>query len=199
MGEFGEDRCELMPWVDIRTEFVVATTEVLDERVPGTDHPCRCAAVSGRASAVTGLEAPMIGFDGVIRILLGDVTRGRYQLLDHPRVGRRPIGGHLGGPWAVLQDTSEEPAGGGQIPFGGDQHIDDLAVLVDRPIQINPPPGDFHIRLIHKPTISRDVPAGTSRIDQQRSEPLHPSVDGQLTPDPMTDSQTEQEPTDEDS
>ena len=41
MGEFGEDRCELMPWVDIRTEFVVATTEVLDERVPGTDHPCR--------------------------------------------------------------------------------------------------------------------------------------------------------------
>jgi hypothetical protein len=41
MGEFGEDHCELMPWVDTRTEFVVATTETLNEHVPGADHFCR--------------------------------------------------------------------------------------------------------------------------------------------------------------
>jgi hypothetical protein len=39
-GEFGKDRCEPRPSVDIYAEFVVAATEVLDERVPGTDHPC---------------------------------------------------------------------------------------------------------------------------------------------------------------
>jgi hypothetical protein len=40
VSEFGEDRCELMPWIDIHPEFVVAASEVLDERVSGTDHPC---------------------------------------------------------------------------------------------------------------------------------------------------------------
>jgi hypothetical protein len=35
-GEFGEDRCEPMAWVDIHAEFVVSASEVLDERVPGT-------------------------------------------------------------------------------------------------------------------------------------------------------------------
>jgi hypothetical protein len=39
--EFGEDHCELRPLVDIQSEFVVAATEVLHKRVPGTDHPCR--------------------------------------------------------------------------------------------------------------------------------------------------------------
>jgi hypothetical protein len=39
-GEFGEGRREPMPLVEIYAEFVVATTEVLDERVPGTAHPC---------------------------------------------------------------------------------------------------------------------------------------------------------------
>jgi hypothetical protein len=106
----------------------------------------------------------MIGFDGVIRILLGDVTRGRYQLLDHPRVGRRPIGSHLGGPWAVLQDTSEEPAGGGQIPFGRDQHIDDLAVLVDRPI--NKPTARRLSHTSHPQT--NDLPGRAGRDEPHR-------------------------------
>ena len=39
-GEFGEDRREPMPWVDIPAEFVVPASEVLDKRVSGTDHPC---------------------------------------------------------------------------------------------------------------------------------------------------------------
>jgi hypothetical protein len=39
-GEFWEDYGELIPWVVIHAVFVVASSEVLDERVPGTDHPC---------------------------------------------------------------------------------------------------------------------------------------------------------------
>ena len=40
-GKFGEGREEPMPWAGIDTEFVMAAAEVLDERGPGTDHPCR--------------------------------------------------------------------------------------------------------------------------------------------------------------
>jgi hypothetical protein len=41
VSEFGEDRCEPMPSIDIPAEFVVSATKILHERVPGTDHPCR--------------------------------------------------------------------------------------------------------------------------------------------------------------
>lgn len=40
VGEFGEVRCEPMSSVDINADFVVASSEVLDERVSGADHSC---------------------------------------------------------------------------------------------------------------------------------------------------------------
>ena len=39
-GEFGEGRREPMSWISIHAEFIVAAAEILDERVPATDHPC---------------------------------------------------------------------------------------------------------------------------------------------------------------
>jgi hypothetical protein len=47
----------------------------------------------------SSLETPMIGFEGVIRVLLGDVARGGEQLIDHSRgrpVPACPVGGHFG-------------------------------------------------------------------------------------------------------
>lgn len=41
VGEFGEGYGDPMPRVDIDTEFVVAASEALDERVSGADYPCR--------------------------------------------------------------------------------------------------------------------------------------------------------------
>jgi hypothetical protein len=40
----------------------------------------------------------------------------------------------------MLQRLGEESAGGREIPLLGNQDIDDLAELVDRPIQIDPSP-----------------------------------------------------------
>jgi hypothetical protein len=37
--------------------------------------------------------------------------------------------------------------GSGQIPFLGGQHVDDLAELVDRPVQVCPPAGDLDSRV----------------------------------------------------
>jgi hypothetical protein len=57
----------------------------------------------------------------------------------------------------------------------GDEHVDDLAELVDRPVHIAPPPGDLHIGLVDLPAISNTMPARPSSLGQQRCEPLHPS------------------------
>ncbi len=78
------------------------------------------------------------------------MTRSRQQLIDHSRIGRCPVRGHLGRAWAALKRAGEEPAGGRQVSLRRHQHVDDLAVLVDRAIQLHPSPGDFHIRLVHK-------------------------------------------------
>jgi hypothetical protein len=76
----------------------------------------------------------MIGFDGIVCVLLHDMARGGQQLLEHSLVGRCPICGHLARAYAVLEGADKEPAGGRQIPFLGYQHVDDLPELIDRPI-----------------------------------------------------------------
>jgi hypothetical protein len=119
----------------------------------------------------------VISFDGIVCVSLHDMARRRQQLLEHTRIGRRAIGAHLCGAGAVVEGTGKEPASGRQISSVGYQDIDGLAILVDRPIQIPPPPGDFHIRLIHIPAISCGMPTRPGHIDQQRSKPLHPPID----------------------
>ena len=74
----------------------------------------------------------MISFDGIVRVSLHDVARGRQQLIEYPRIGRRAIGAHLCGVWAMVEGTSKESARGRQIPVLRYQDIDDLAILVDR-------------------------------------------------------------------
>jgi hypothetical protein len=45
----------------------------------------------------------------------------------------------------VLEGAGEELAGGRQIPLLGHENINDLAVLVDRPVQINPATGNLEV------------------------------------------------------
>ena len=108
------------------------------------------------------------------------MARRGQQLSDHSRVGGRLIGADLAGTWAVLQGMGEEPASGRQVPLLGDQHVDDLPELVNRPVQIHPLPGHLDIGFVHEPPVTGGVPAGTCRVDQQRSEPLHPAVDAHV-------------------
>jgi hypothetical protein len=110
----------------------------------------------------------MIGFDGVVGILLRDVARGRQQLIEYPWVGRSPISTHLGWAWAVVDGAGGESASGHQIPILRDEDVDDLAILVDRPIQIDLAPGDLDVCLVDEPPITQHVPAGPGRINQQR-------------------------------
>jgi hypothetical protein len=64
------------------------------------------------------------------------------------------------------------------VALRGDQHVDDLAELVDRTVDVAPPTGDLCVALIGLPAVADGVAAWPGGIDQQRREPLDPAVDG---------------------
>jgi hypothetical protein len=66
---------------------------------------------------------------------------------------------------------------GSVIPVWGDEHVDDLAELVDRTVDVAPLPGDLDVGVVDLPTISHQVAAGSGNLGQQRREPHHPPVD----------------------
>jgi hypothetical protein len=41
--------------------------------------------------------------------------------------------------------------------------------------------GNFDVGFVDEPAIAWSVPAGPSRVDEQRYEPLHPAVDGHVS------------------
>jgi transposase InsO family protein len=53
-------------------------------------------------------------------------------------------------------------------------------MLVDRPVEIGPLPGDLHVGLVDEPPVTGDMAAGPGRLDELRGEPLHPPVDGDV-------------------
>ena len=52
--------------------------------------------------------------------------------------------------------------------------VDDLAVLVDRPVPVAPTARDLHVRLVYEPTVADHMPARPSRVREWRREALHP-------------------------
>jgi hypothetical protein len=158
----------------------VAAADVLDERVPGANHLGRAEPFEPTHRSQSGLEPNVIGFDGVVRVVLHDMARRGQQFIEHPRVRRSSVGAHLGWAWAMLEGAGEERASGRQIPMLRDEDVDDVAMLVDRPVQIDSASGHFHIGFIDEPPITRRMPARPGRINQQRGEPLHPAIDGDV-------------------
>jgi hypothetical protein len=71
----------------------------------------------------------------------------------------------------------EEPAGSGRIAPWGDEHVDDLAELVDGSVDVAPPSGDLHVGFVDLPAIADAVAAGPGSLGQQGREALDPAVD----------------------
>jgi hypothetical protein len=92
--------------------------------------------------------------------------RGHDQIED-ARIGRRAVGDdlrrcHTGDASGAL----EEPTGRLAVPSSAGVHVDDLPVLVDRPVQIHPPPGDLDVGLVHVPAVADPVPTEPGRVGQ---------------------------------
>jgi len=123
----------------------------------------------------------MVRLDSVVGVAVSAVPGCWQQLLQHSRVDRRLIGGDLDRHDLGRADGPlEEPVGSTGISAYGDEHVDDLAELVDRAGHLAPLPGHLHIRLVHLPAIPDGLPAGTGGVSQQWREPLHPAVDGDM-------------------
>ena len=73
----------------VNSEFVVAATKVLHERVTGRNRPCRGEAFQSAHRPKSGLQPAVIGLHQVVGILLEHVTRARDVVIDDP--AGRPV------------------------------------------------------------------------------------------------------------
>jgi hypothetical protein len=69
---------------------------------------------------------------------------------------------------------------GRQVTARRHQDVDDLAMLIDRPVEIGPLAGVLQIGLIDEPPVTRSIPARPRSLDELRGETLHPPVDGHV-------------------
>jgi hypothetical protein len=107
------------------------------------------------------------------------MPRRRQPFFQHHRIGRRQIGHNLARHDLGRADGPlKEPPCSGSVPPWRDEHVNDLAELVDRTVA--PSTGDLHVGLIHLPAISDPMAAGPGGLSEQRREPLHPPVDGDV-------------------
>jgi hypothetical protein len=91
-------------------------------------------------------------------------------------VGRCTVGDHLNGCDPCGTDHAlEEPSGCPDVAPRGDEHVDDLAELIDRSVHLPPLAGDLHLRLIHEPAISHRMPTWPGRLGPGRA--LNPHGD----------------------
>jgi hypothetical protein len=165
----------------INPEFIVAAPNVLHQRVTAKDHPCGVVAFESTHRSEAGFEPPaMVGFDPIVRVLLGVVERGRHELLNDREQGPGPVGHDLSRFVVVAERSGEEPSRGPGVSPCRDVDVDDLAVLVDRPVDVAPPASDLHIGLIDVPPVADRVLARSGRIGQQWCEALHPPVYGDV-------------------
>ena len=59
----------------------------------------------------------------------------------------------------------------------GQHDIDDLAELIDGPVEVLPDPDNLQVGLVHEPAVTGGMPARAGGVDELAGEPLHPPVE----------------------
>jgi hypothetical protein len=106
------------------------------------------------------------------------VQRRGDQLAGDPRVDGRAVGRDLGRDCAPAQRPGEEAPGGRQVTPHGQQDVNDLAMLIDRPVEIGPLAGDLQVGLIDERPVARSVPARPGSLREIRRRCQASSVPG---------------------
>jgi hypothetical protein len=102
------------------------------------------------------------------------------QLVEDPQVDKRAVGRDLGRDSAGAQRPGEETPRGRQVTPPRQQNIYDLAMLIDRPVEIGPLTSDLQVGLVDKPPVTGSVAARPGRLDELGGEPLDPPVDSDV-------------------
>ena len=122
----------------------------------------------------------MVCLDRVVGVLLGVVHCGRDELVEDPWIRGRLVRGDLNGLDSGGKCPGEERPSGSQVTPGGQPYVDDLPILVDRPLQVRPPAVDLDVGLVNEPAVTRHVTACSCRFDELRCESLDPPVNGDV-------------------
>jgi len=80
----------------VDSDLVMATTQVLSERVPRTTTLAVRAVFKARIGRSRAFSLPMVALDPVVLVLADVMPAGRNQILDHLRQRRCPVVEHLG-------------------------------------------------------------------------------------------------------
>jgi len=156
-------------------DLVVTAADVLHERVPGHYGPRGAVVFESADRSMSGFEPAVVTLDWVVGVLLDGVHRGRDQLVEDPRVGRCPVAGDLNRDRWGSEGLGEDPARGSVITMRAGQHVEDLTVLVDRAVQVGPAAGDFHLRLVDEPAVTRCTPRRVGCLDEFWRAPAVPT------------------------
>jgi hypothetical protein len=162
------------------SEFVMAAPQVLDERVPA-DYRRRGPVGSYTAHwPESCLESSVIALDPVVPILSGVMEPFWEQVIDNAQQRCGQVSGDLPWPVAPRQHCLEEPGRSRYVAPLRHQHVDDLAMLVDRSIHVPSHSGNLHVGFIDEPAITNTVPTRPCGVDHGRGEALHSPVDGDV-------------------
>ena len=123
------------------------------------------------------MSPSVIALDPVVGELGGVVEHFWEKLVDDAQQRCSQISCDLSWPVTARQHRLEEPCSGTDVAAFRDVHIDDLAVLVDRPVHVPPHTSHPDVGFVDEPSITDTVPARPSSVDDQRGEALHPPVD----------------------
>ena len=112
-----------------------------------------CGAVGPVAAhrALPSLELSVVAIDALVRVLVGVVHRVGDQLRYYGRQRCRAVRDDVIKVPVRDQSRPKERRRCDDVEGSGDQHVDDLAVFVDRPVDVTPCTGDFDVGLIDEP------------------------------------------------
>ncbi|GAB3865623.1 hypothetical protein GCM10027610_116020 [Dactylosporangium cerinum] len=113
------------------------------------------------------LGLAVVCFYPVVGIPFDVVPRRRNELIEDSRIHRRRVSDHFGG--SHLQHghrPAEEPSCRGGVAAGGEEHVDDLPVLVDSAVHVPPETVDFDVGLVGEPPVAGCVPAEPGRVGE---------------------------------
>jgi len=104
---------------------------------------------------------------------------GSSSTMVRASAGDRSVVISAGSPWARIAVEKNRVAAF-HVPLDRDVHVDVLPVLVNGAVHVPPGSGDLHVGLVDEPPATHGVAARPGRVDDQRREPLHPPVQGDV-------------------
>lgn len=148
------------------SNLVVSAAHVLDEGVPGSDGLRGPEPLQPAHRSKPGFGSAVVSLDRVVRVWLDDVERRRNLLIEDPRICGCSVGRHLDRTYPDRQRPGEGGPGCRQVAAGREHDVDDLTVVVDRPVQLRPPAGDLDVGLVDEPAVTRQPPARPGGFDE---------------------------------